>query len=79
MADTSTALPEITVNRSISTALLRIFAWAIVVATFVFLINNYLIFWRGWPGMDVMSAHLGILSDGAAPPVADRVCGCVGL
>jgi TRAP-type mannitol/chloroaromatic compound transport system permease small subunit len=68
MADTSTALPDITVNRTTSTALLRIFAWTIVVATFIFLINNYLIFWRGWPGMITMLTHLGIWSDGAAPP-----------
>jgi TRAP-type mannitol/chloroaromatic compound transport system permease small subunit len=65
MADTSSAPPDIVVNRSTSTALLRIFAWAIVVATFVFLINNYLIFWRGWPGAITMLTHLGIWSDGA--------------
>ncbi|MGI9483727.1 MAG: TRAP transporter small permease subunit [Hyphomicrobiales bacterium] len=29
---------------------LRILSWAIVVGTFVFLINNYLIYWQGWPG-----------------------------
>lgn len=30
---------------------LRTLSWAIVSGTFVFLINNYLIFWQGWPGI----------------------------
>ena len=29
---------------------LRVLAWGIVTATFVFLLNNYLLFWQGWPG-----------------------------
>ncbi|MEM7057293.1 MAG: TRAP transporter small permease subunit [Pseudomonadota bacterium] len=29
---------------------LRIFAWVMVAATFVYLINNWLMFWMGWPG-----------------------------
>ena len=33
------------------TQALRIFAWAMVAATFVYLINNYLMFWLGWPGV----------------------------
>lgn len=32
------------------TLAMRVFAWAIVAATFVFLIHLYLNFWRGWPG-----------------------------
>lgn len=39
---------------------LRIFAWFIVAATFVFLINNYLIFWRGWPGISTALVHMGL-------------------
>ena len=31
--------------------LLRLFSWLIVSLTLLFLVNNYLIFWRGWPGL----------------------------
>jgi len=31
--------------------LLRVFSWLIVSLTLLFLVNNYLIFWRGWPGL----------------------------
>ena len=31
--------------------LLRVFSWLIVSLTLFFLVNNYLIFWRGWPGL----------------------------
>ena len=30
---------------------MRIFAWSMVAATFVYLINNWLMFWMGWPGV----------------------------
>ncbi len=30
--------------------LARIFAWTMVAATFVYLINNWLMYWIGWPG-----------------------------
>lgn len=33
---------------------LRIFAWSIAGATFAFVINAYLTFWRGWPGADAL-------------------------
>ena len=32
------------------TQALRLFAWMMVAATFVYLINNWLMFWMGWPG-----------------------------
>ncbi|MBL4721297.1 MAG: TRAP transporter small permease subunit [Alphaproteobacteria bacterium] len=70
MADTSGALTDIPATQSTTTALWRAFGWAIVVATFVFLLNNYLIFWRGWPGVAPMLTQLGILAaDGAAAPI----------
>ena len=31
--------------------LLRVISWLIVSLTLLFLVNNYLIFWRGWPGL----------------------------
>lgn len=30
---------------------MRVFAWSMVAATFVYLINNWLMFWIGWPGV----------------------------
>ena len=38
---------------------LRILMLSVVAVTIVFLINNYLIFWRGWTGLDILFAHLG--------------------
>lgn len=37
-------------------SLLRIFALAMTASAFAFIVNNYLIFWRGWPGLQNMSA-----------------------
>ena len=37
--------------------LLRIFAWSTVSLTLLFLVNNYLIFWKGWPGLWKFFAH----------------------
>lgn len=34
-----------------STQALRIFSWVVVVGTFGFLLNNYLVFWHGWSGV----------------------------
>ena len=36
---------------------IRVFAWAMVMATFAYLINNWLLFWQDWPGaLSVFSA-----------------------
>ena len=42
--------------------LLRIFAWSTVSLTMLFLVNNYLIFWRGWPGLWKFFAHHQLFS-----------------
>ncbi len=42
----------------------RVVAWVIVAATFGFLINNYLIFWRGWPGAMPLLEGLGLFGGG---------------
>jgi len=34
----------------LSVFLIRIFAWCNILAMVIYLLNNYLIFWRGWPG-----------------------------
>ena len=45
------------------TLMLRTLAWFLVAATFVFLINNYLNFWRGWPGFISLLAKAGLWDD----------------
>ena len=45
---------------------LRILAWVIVAATLIFLLNNYLIFWRGWPGFQAALFNSEDLSGGDA-------------
>lgn len=44
---------------------LRIFAWTVVGATFVFVLNAYLSFWLGWPGGDALLRRAATL-DGRA-------------
>jgi TRAP-type mannitol/chloroaromatic compound transport system permease small subunit len=41
----ATALPPTAGTRA-----LRMFAWAMTCFTFAFILNNYLVVWRGWPG-----------------------------
>ncbi|MGI9373827.1 MAG: TRAP transporter small permease subunit [Hyphomicrobiales bacterium] len=48
---------------SLGVLALRSFSWAIVAFTFVFLINNYLVFWHGWPGI---APALGLAKSGEA-------------
>ncbi len=38
---------------------LRTLALSVVAVGLIFPISNYLIFWRGWPGLDALFAHLG--------------------
>ncbi|MEM1345886.1 MAG: TRAP transporter small permease subunit [Pseudomonadota bacterium] len=42
----------------------RIFSWLMVTAVLVFLINNYLSFWRDWPGAGALLAGEGGLLSG---------------
>ncbi len=47
--------------------LLRVLANAVVMVAVMFLVNNYLIFWRDWPGFFALLGHLGfpgVASDG---------------
>ena len=41
----------------VTSALLRVFAWSMVSLSLLFLFNNYLIFWKGWPGLWNFLAH----------------------
>ncbi|GMG85065.1 hypothetical protein LNKW23_42810 [Paralimibaculum aggregatum] len=56
---------------------LRIFAWAVVAATFAFLINNYLTFWQDWPGGDALLLRAGEL-DGTGLALAAVQLGLYG-
>jgi TRAP-type mannitol/chloroaromatic compound transport system permease small subunit len=38
---------------------LRSFALSVVALSFLFVLNNYLIFWKDWPGLSNLFAHLG--------------------
>ena len=50
-------MTDTTTNSLLVPRLLRIFAWSTVSLTLLFLINNYLIFWKGWPGLWNFFAH----------------------
>ena len=40
--------------------LARIFAFATITLVLAFLLNNYLNFWRDWPGLPALMSHLGV-------------------
>lgn len=46
-------------NGSAVCTLLRIAALSTAMVAFVFTLNNYLIFWQGWPGLANLFSHLG--------------------
>ena len=75
MADTPKALPVEPfqgATRQMSLApVVRVLGWAVVTATFVFLINNYLVIWRGWPGINSMFGHLGLFGGNVPTPALD--------
>ena len=57
--------------------LARMFAAAVIGSTFLFLINNYLIFWQGWPGLWKFFAHQQWLGLGPLrSPLVDDVLAC---
>jgi TRAP-type mannitol/chloroaromatic compound transport system permease small subunit len=56
---TATTLDDTPVeNGTTATAVLRFVALAVVAAAIAFLVNNYLTFWRGWPGIGNLFSHL---------------------
>jgi len=57
MAMADTALPVSTGSKGV-----RIFAWMTIGVTFAYVIENYLAFWQGWPGlMSVLRGDIGAL------------------
>ena len=57
LSENSGELKKSNSNSLLIRAFLRIFSWFTVGLTLLFLFNNYLIFWRGWPGLWVFFAH----------------------
>ena len=44
-----------------------------VLAVFVFLLDNYVIFWLDWPGLNSMLAHLGVLEGNGKPIPEEQI------
>ena len=40
---------DVAVQPSTGTTATRMFAWGMIGATFAYVIENYLMFWQGWP------------------------------
>ncbi len=56
-ATTGPDKPASPVSGSITTTLTRLFGWAILGALVVFMLNNYMTFWLGWPGAGAAIGH----------------------
>jgi TRAP-type mannitol/chloroaromatic compound transport system permease small subunit len=56
----------VSAGRAGAAPILRIFATSVVALALLFLVNNYLIFWLGWPGLPTLFSHLGWF--GLEPP-----------
>ncbi|MCW8886380.1 MAG: TRAP transporter small permease subunit [Motiliproteus sp.] len=63
------SLPNLEVPNAPLDKLVRIFSISVVVITVVFLFNDYLIFWQGWPGMLDLLAHLQWLGEPLKKPL----------
>lgn len=57
MTDTTAASP--TADSGFAPIALRSFALSVVGLAFLFVLNNYLIFWQDWPGVSNLFAHMG--------------------
>ncbi len=51
--------PAVADSGSIGSRILRIAVLSTASFAFVFTLNNYLIFWQGWPGVQALFAHFG--------------------
>ena len=57
MTDTTAASPSL--DSDFAPLALRSFALSVVGLGFLFVLNNYLIFWQDWPGLSNLFAHQG--------------------
>lgn len=66
---TATSLhPAQSDSHAISAVLLRAFALSMLAVVLTFLVNNYLIFWQGWPGLVRFFEYLGWFGGQARGP-----------
>lgn len=69
MTDTTAASPALDSN--FVPLALRAFSLSVVGLGFLFVVNNYLIFWQDWPGLSNLYAHLGWFGfDGLRTPLS---------
>ena len=66
VSDTGVSEPHsgISIESSSGTRVYRLISWSIVAIMFLFLFNNYLNFWLGWPGVPTVLAHFGLFGLG---------------
>ena len=69
--------PSLPDGQDLLVLLSRCFAWCVVATTFVFLLNNYLTNWRGWPG--ALAFLYGLTPDTAAFAVGQTLLYVTGL
>jgi hypothetical protein len=55
----NTAIEDDASGHKVIVLLIRTFAVSIVTIMLLFLINNYLNFWRQWPGLPSLFSHYG--------------------
>ncbi|MCL6417291.1 TRAP transporter small permease subunit [Aestuariirhabdus sp. Z084] len=67
--DSSAAVASNNSSGGLVTPVVRILAGFIVTMALLFLFNNYLTFWRDWPGVMALFAHL---NESARTPLADE-------
>ncbi len=59
---------------SAAITLIRVFSYGMIAFLALYLINNYLVFWREWPGVSVFFTHHGwILFDPLDSPLTDEL------
>ncbi len=58
-AGLAAAKPGSSAGDEVAALLLRIGGLSIVAVALLFVVNNYLIFWRGWPGLENLFGHMG--------------------
>jgi TRAP-type mannitol/chloroaromatic compound transport system permease small subunit len=60
-----------TATHLIADPLLRVFAISVVATGIAYVVNNYLVFWRGWPGLGGLFGHYGWFGIPAPNPALD--------
>ncbi len=75
-APTDQAVPDVSAeSHGTVVALLRLFAFGLVAITLSFILNNFLTYWSGWPGIGGLMGHLGLNAKPADLPGGDAALG----